>query len=64
MVYSRAERVFVLEHYFALLLFVEHNIEQTVANIDPQTLRKVARNTLKREDACLREGGGHFQHLL
>jgi ketosteroid isomerase-like protein len=36
---------------------VKHNIEQTVANTDPETLRKVV-------DACLREAGGHFQHLL
>jgi hypothetical protein len=42
---------------------LKHNIEQAVANIDPETLREVARNTLKRVDDCLQEGGGHFQHL-
>jgi hypothetical protein len=42
----------------------EHNIEQIVANTNPETLCKIARNTLKRVDACLREGDGHFQHLL
>jgi hypothetical protein len=36
----------------------------TVANIDPERLRKIARNTLKCVDACLREVDGHFQHLL
>jgi hypothetical protein len=39
---------------------LKQDIDQTVANIDPETLRKVARNTLKRVDACFREGGGHF----
>jgi hypothetical protein len=43
---------------------LKHNTEQTITNIDPETLRKVARNTLKRVDACLQEGGGHFQHLV
>jgi hypothetical protein len=47
----------------SLLLSVKHNTEQTVANTDPETLRKVARNTLKRVDACLRDGG-HFQYML
>jgi hypothetical protein len=42
---------------------LKHNIEQTIDNTDPETLRKVARNTQK-VDACLREGKGHFQHLL
>jgi hypothetical protein len=42
----------------------KHSTEQTVASTDPETLRKVARNTLKRVNACLRGGGGHFQHLL
>jgi hypothetical protein len=39
---------------------LKHNLEQTIANIDPETLRKVAQNTVKWMDACLREGGGHF----
>jgi hypothetical protein len=43
---------------------LKHNIEQPVANTDPETLRKVTRNTLKRVDTCLREGGENFQHLL
>jgi hypothetical protein len=36
------------------------NTEQTAGNTDPETLRKVTGNTLRRVDACLREGGGHF----
>jgi hypothetical protein len=43
---------------------LKHNIAQTVANINSETLRRFARNTLKRAHACLREVGEHFQHLL
>jgi hypothetical protein len=43
---------------------MKHNTEQAVANIDPETLRKVSRNTPKRVDDCLQEGGGHFHNLL
>jgi CMP-N-acetylneuraminic acid synthetase len=35
---------------------LKHNTEQTVINTDSETLRKIARNTTKRVDACLREG--------
>jgi hypothetical protein len=41
---------------------LKHNTEQ--ASTDPETLRKVAQNTLKMVDASLREGGEHFQHPL
>jgi hypothetical protein len=43
---------------------VEHDIKQTIANTGPEAVRKIARNTLKIVDACVREGGGLFQHLL
>lgn len=39
---------------------LKHNIEQTVASNDPETLRKVTRNTSERMDASLREDGDHF----
>jgi hypothetical protein len=42
---------------------LKHSIEKTFASIDPETLCKVARYTLKWVDACL-GGGEHFQHLL
>jgi hypothetical protein len=45
-------------------MLVKHNIEETAANTDPETFRIVARNTQKRVDACLPEGGGRFQRLL
>jgi hypothetical protein len=43
---------------------LQHDIEQIVTDTAQRTLRKVARNTLKGVDAGLKEGGGHFQHLL
>jgi hypothetical protein len=43
---------------------LKHNIEANVTSINEQTLRNVASNFVKRVDACLHEGGGHFQHLL
>jgi hypothetical protein len=41
---------------------LKQHIEQSVANIDPEKLRKVAR-TLKRVEACLREDSAHFPHF-
>lgn len=43
---------------------LKFNIAQAVLNIQPQTLKTVARNVLKRVEACIREDGGHFQHLI
>jgi hypothetical protein len=43
---------------------LKHNIEANVTSKNEQTLRNFARNITKRVDACLHEGGGHFQHLL
>jgi hypothetical protein len=42
---------------------LEHCTEQAVAGIDQQTLREGARNSVKKVNACLKKGGGHFQHL-
>jgi hypothetical protein len=43
---------------------VKYNGEQNAGNTDPETFRKVARNTPKRVDTCIAEGGGHFKNLL
>jgi len=43
---------------------LKHNTEQTVGGNDQKTLWKVARGNARRGNACLQEGGGHFQHLL
>jgi hypothetical protein len=42
---------------------LEHKTEEAVAGTDQQTLREGARNSVKRGKACLKKGGGHFQHL-
>jgi hypothetical protein len=68
MVYSRGERVFSFSRVYSnnprSLEELKHDIKNTVANTDPETFRKVTRRTPERVDACLREGGGHFHHLL
>jgi hypothetical protein len=43
---------------------LKHNTEQTIFDTDPETLKKVTRNTPVRVNAFLREGGGNFQNLL
>jgi hypothetical protein len=43
---------------------LKHNIEKTFVNIDPETLRSFALNTLKMVDVCFREDGGIFQRVL
>ena len=40
------------------------SVFRTIANIDVATLQRVANNAVKRAQACIEEGGGHFQHLL
>jgi hypothetical protein len=37
---------------------------KTVANNDPETLRKVEINTPNVAGVCIAEGGIHFHHLL
>lgn len=40
------------------------NIEAEISKISGQTLRKVAKNVMRRVRCCIQEEGGHFQHLL
>ncbi len=39
-------------------------ITEVINAIEPQTLRKVFRKMQKRVLACLREQGGHFEHII
>ena len=39
-------------------------VEDFAANIDPETVRKMARNVQKRASLCRDQSGGHFEHLL
>jgi len=43
---------------------LKHNNELAAAGTDQQILKKVAKGTVQRTDACLQEGQGHFQHLM
>jgi hypothetical protein len=71
------ERVFILESYLKaisyahcrqsflekfriLKMIITHAIEE----VNERTLRKVARNMVKRVDKCTEMKGHHFQHLL
>jgi hypothetical protein len=40
------------------------NISETIASINQRTLRQVAKNLVKRVNACVQDNGGHFQRLL
>ena len=40
------------------------NITRAIEEVNERTLRKVARNMVKRVDKCTEMNGHHFQHLL
>jgi hypothetical protein len=40
------------------------NITRAIEEVHERTLRKVARNVVKRVDKCIEMNGHHFQHLL
>jgi len=40
------------------------NITRAIEEVNERTLRKVARNMVKRVDTCIDMNGHHFQHLL
>jgi hypothetical protein len=71
------ERVFILESYsktmsyahcrqnfFEKFRILKMNITRVIEDINKRTLRKVARNIVKRVDKCVEMNGHHFQHLL
>ena len=39
-------------------------VEDVVRKMEPDSLRKVVRHTLKRAELCVSQKGGHFEHLL
>jgi hypothetical protein len=39
------------------------NISEAIVSINQRTLRQVAQNMVKRENACIQDNGEHFQHL-
>ena len=40
------------------------NITRAIEEVNEGTLRKVARNMVKRVDKCIEMNGHHFQHLV
>jgi hypothetical protein len=70
------ERVFILESYlktmshthcrqsfFEKLRSLKMNITRAIEEVNKRTLRKVARNMVKRVDKCIEMNGYHFKHL-
>jgi len=71
------ERVFILESYLKTISYahcrqsffekfriVKMNITRAIEEVNERTLRKVARNMVKRVDKCIEINGHHFQNLL
>jgi hypothetical protein len=71
------ERVFILEIYlitisnphcrqslFEKFRILKMNITLAIEEVNERTLRKVARNMVKRVDKCTEMNGHHLQHLL
>jgi hypothetical protein len=71
------EGVFILESYLITMSYahckqsflekfriLKMNITRAIEEVDERTLRKVARNMVKRVDNFVEMNGHHFQHLL
>jgi len=71
------ECVFILESYLKTMSYahcrqsffekfriLKMNITRAIEEVNERTLRKVARNMVKRVDKCIEMNGHHFQHLL
>jgi hypothetical protein len=71
------ERVIILESYLKTMSYahckrsffenfriLKMNITRAIEEVNARTLRKVARNMVKRVDKCIEINGHNFQHLL
>jgi hypothetical protein len=71
------ERVFILGSYLKTMTYahcrqsffekfriLKINITRAIEEVNERTIRKVARNMVKRVDKCTEMNGHHFQHLL
>jgi hypothetical protein len=71
------EHVFILESYLKTTSYancrqsklekcriLKMNITHAIEEVNERTLRKAARNMMKRVDKCTEMNGHHFQHLL
>jgi hypothetical protein len=52
------------QRFFEKFRILKMNITRAIEEINERTIRKVARNTVKRVDKCTEMNGHHFQHLL
>jgi hypothetical protein len=70
-------RLFILESYLKTMSYahckqsffekfriLKINVTRAIEEVNKKTLRKVARNMVKRVDKCIEMNGHHFQHLL
>jgi predicted nucleic acid-binding Zn ribbon protein len=71
------ERVFILEIYLKTMSYahcrqsffekfriLKMNITRAIEEVNERTLRKTARNMVKRVEKCIEMNGYYFQHLL
>jgi hypothetical protein len=74
---TNEERVFILESYLKTMSYAhcrqnffekfriwKMNITCAIEEVIEGTLRKVAKNMVKRVDKCTEMNGHHFQHLM
>jgi len=52
------------QSFFEKFRILKMNITRAIEEVNERTLRKVARNMVKRVDKCTEMNGHHFQHLL
>jgi len=52
------------QRFFEIFRILKMNITRAMEEVNERTLRKVARNMVKRVDKCTEMNGHHFQHLL
>ena len=52
------------QSFFEKLKQLKMNITRAIEEVNERTLRKVARNMVKRVDKYIEMNGHHFQHLL
>jgi len=60
MSYAHCRQSFFFEKFRNLKM----NITRAIEEVNERTLRKVARNMVKRVDKCIEMNGHHFHHLL
>ena len=52
------------QSFFEKFRILKMNITRAIEEVNESTLRKVARNMVKRVDKCIEMNGHNFQHLL